>query len=468
VLAVEEVKSSVPIELTRDELGIKPVYYVHDGSSITYDDHIGAILKVRSECQPNKDSIRAYLKGGHPVHSEETFFEGVRRLLPGQKLISDPNGRAITSQYWIPQFSKTVRNETGTGAAAEKTRELLLEAVESNIREEKDVIGVSLSGGLDSSSIVACVRKLRPNARIKTFSVISDGNNEDARCSEMVVQKLGTEQTIVKPNAEEFWNDLRIFVRCQEEPVTGIDTYCDWKMHERAKDTGLTKLLGGTGSDALLMGDPALHPHYWLTLMERKEYRLLLANLLGSYEIALRLLWRIMIQPRKGPERTAGQAHELTERARDDLLIEMLASNLRNSIPTDLQCLYNNAAYFGIEPLSPFLYMPLVEYLLTLPLDCKIHRGTTKYILREAMKPLLPEAVVKRKSKDVFANPTLQWFNGPLREKLQDFFSSQSLRGTEYYNLSRVHELLGKNMDRSEGRYVWRVLNLEVWLQEFF
>jgi hypothetical protein len=84
------------------------------------------------------------------------------------------------------------------------------------------------------------------------------------------------------------------------------------------------------------------------------------------------------------------------------------------------------------------------------------------------MKPLLPEAVVKRKSKDVFANPTLQWFNGPLREKLQDFFSSQSLRGTEYYNLSRVHELLGKNMDRSEGRYVWRVLNLEVWLQEFF
>ena len=468
---MKQVELDPTFHLTRDELGIRPIYYVHDGKYLTYADHIAPLLRVHSDHQPDPISIQAYLGRGPHDSNDDTFFKGVKRLLAGQELICDSTGRVVTRQYWRPHFSKLVRSQIDTHVAAERTRELLLEAVESCIGDEREVIGVSLSGGLDSSSVVACVNKLRPNARIKTLSVISGENHEDAKYSEMVANEFGTEHIIVRPNSEEFWSELRDFVRCQEEPIEAMNTYCDWKMHERAHNEGLKKLLGGTGSDSLLLERDHLID-YSLTLLEQKEYMLLLANLLGFRDIILKLLWHI--GPfLKDPERTAPLLSQtLTQVNRGDLLMGKLASNLNRHYPgsnsADLQCLYNNATYFGIEPKLPFFYMPLVEYHMTLPLDCKMHNGYTKYVLREAMKPLLPERVVRRRSKDIFAHPVSQWFNGPLREKLRDFFSSQSLRGTEYYNLSRVHELLAKKMQKPECMYLWRVLNLEIWLQEFF
>ena len=366
-----------------------------------------------------------------------------------------------------------VRSQVDIHVAAERTRELLLEAVDSTIGNGKEAIGVSLSGGLDSSSILACVSKLRKNARIKTLSVISDDKREDAKYSEMVANEFGTEHVIVRPNADEFWRELTEFVGCQEEPVPGVDTYCDWKMHERAKNESVKKLLGGTGSDALLLGDRNYLPHYWLTLLGQKEYMMLLANLLGFYDTSLKLLWRNIVPLLKDPGGTAPLLSQgLSKGNSEDLLTEKLASNLSShstsSIPEDLQCLYNNATYFGVEPKSPFLYLPLAEYLMNLSLDCKIRKGYTKYVLREAMQPLLPQRVVRRRSKDVFAHPESKWFNGPLRERLHDFFSSKSLRGTEYYAPSRIRDLLASKMHEPECAYVWRVLNLEVWLQQFF
>jgi asparagine synthase (glutamine-hydrolysing) len=445
--------------LRGDEFGLRPIYYVHDEKYLWYADHIIPLLGVQGDYQPNPISIQNYL--GRNSISEDTFFKGVKRLLPGQELICDSTGQVVANQYYRTHFSKLARSQTDIHFAAERMLELLLESVESSVGDEKD-LGVSLSGGLDSSAIVACVSKLRQNARIRTFSVISDENHEDAKCSEMVANQFGAEHVIVRPNAEEFWSELRDFFRCQEAPVSTMDTYCDWKMHERAKDGGIKKLLGGTGADSLIMGvhsQSYLHPRsldvvsFCSTLLEQREYMMLLTNLPGSYDIIINRLWRKVVSILKDPE---GRARRHS------------TSRLGDIMSTDLECLYNNATYFGIEPESPFLYLPLAEYLMTLPLDCKIRNGYTKYVLREAMKPLLPERVVTRKSKGVFADPESQWFNGPLHDKLRDFFSGHSLKAKQYFDPNQVHDLLDKKMHKSECAYLWRILNLEIWFREFF
>jgi asparagine synthase (glutamine-hydrolysing) len=483
-------KNEQKLILGRDHFGIKPLYYYIDENLLAFSSEIRALFSLPSiKKNPNKRTIYNYLVDGHHDQTEETFYDGIYRLMPGHYAVARPDGSFEKFRYWeMPKVCEETNRED-MSQASERVRSLFVDAV--RIRLKSDVpVGTCLSGGLDSSSIVSVIAALNGGdkksvgKRLQGFSACFPGDPiDESHFVKIAAQATGTDSHTVCPTALEFWRDLKEVVRTQGEPFVGASIYAGWRVMQLAKAHRVPVLLDGQGGDELFAGYLEYLGFYIQDLFRRGKIMTALKETFKSLDLTapmIPLLFTYRLKVRKVIRRYlnvafSAQFAKNPDRLRIDLhsdLARMLWNDVtRHVLPSLLRYEDMNSMHFSIETRLPFLDPQLVEYVASLPIDFKIRDGWTKRIFREAMQGILPEEVRRRRGKIGFETPQRKWFLAELADRIEELLSAE-MRASEFVKRTAVLELFRsarrKNKISSwDAEFIWRCINLELWLREF-
>jgi asparagine synthase (glutamine-hydrolysing) len=487
------------LTLARDHFGIKPVYVCRvpgsdPGSAAwIFASEIKPILASGHYVKrPNDRTIYRYLR--YRIHEDgrETFFDGVERLEPGEMMTISASGverRPFTRlKEELAELAKEQR-PYDAAAAAEYGRRLT-EAIRLRLQSEVPV-GTSLSGGLDSSAVAVIINRLinegdktteSVGPQQNTFSAVFTGSiNDEERYVDDVLEicKGHVAAHKIRPTADEFKKDLLDFVRTQEEPLISSGPYAQYQVMREAKDH-VTVLLDGQGADEMMAG---YVPYYFVYLRQLRAqgalkaatelsksldvlYRLgrfrLKAKLRGRKDIpTTRLLGAEFVRD-WAPERFLTEGGNLKKRLVEDLF--------HNSLPSLLRYEDKNTMRFSLEGRVPFLDKEVVKFIFSLSDEAIIKDGWNKRILRDATRDLLPESINRRRNKIGFTTPQGEWFMR-LKNHFYGIFLSESFANRPYFNQTEVLNAFEgwiKGTNDVDSMTFWRLLNLELWLQEYF
>ena len=471
--------------LARDRFGIKPLYYLVEDGRLLFASEIKALLHYKRP-DPNEEQIYQYLVYRLHDHNEETFFSGIKRLLPGT-LLTYEGGEVAIKRYWEPSFESAV--DLSEAELSERFERLFVDSVRSQLVGEVP-IGSCLSGGLDSSSIVAAISRLIGESiperavigeRQKTFSAVFPGEvNDETAYIDRLTADIEVEQQLIAPQRGDLWPELEKIVYHQDEPFVSTGLFAQWEVMKAASQK-VTVLLDGQGADELLAG---YTPYYFVYLRQllkerrlfrfAKEFVMSLDILLfASFEQIKR---RLGMAKAIDPETLL--AGSFAERSRtpppmvpckDDLNKRLWEDITVRSLPPLLRYEDKNSMAFSIESRVPFLDNDLVDFILALPPSLKIKNGWSKYIMRRAMRDYLPGKIRNRRWKVGFTTPETSWMRAE-KDHVLEIFSSSSFRSRPYFDVEKVREafdwfLEGKT---NESLVFWRILNVELWLRVFF
>ncbi|MGA2934833.1 MAG: asparagine synthase (glutamine-hydrolyzing) [Methanomicrobiales archaeon] len=465
----------------RDRFGIKPFYYARAGDRILFASEIKALLAHPDiGREPDDPLLLAFLAWGVLDHTGGTMFEGVRQLQPAHRITFSRSGAGTPEQYWDvamnPDAGHPWPEEDERASAA--FRDLLTDAVRIHLRSDVPV-GTCLSGGIDSSTLAVMINRLiRAEAprsvgdRQKTFSVVFPDPrfNEGAYIDQVVAAaEVDAKRITVEP--DEILRDLPRLLSMQDEPFGSLSIYAQYRVMELASRS-VKVVLDGQGADEQLGGYLAYQGSYLRGLVHDLHLSTALSEAAGSYrhhsgffrdalgQVLVRSERRSLLRGDVPPvSRYTGSLDEVLKR-------EILSTNL----PALLHWEDRNSMAFSIESRVPYLDHRVVEFLAALPLHQKIRNGVTKYILRRAIKGLVPEAIRCRMDKMGFVTPEEVWMKEGLRPFVLAILTSPSFRARKYWDADRV---LASYNDYFEGRSayspeIWRIVCTELWLRMMF
>lgn len=477
---------------SRDRFGIKPFYYFFDKRGFIFASEIKPILSVIGCTQANDKLIYDFLKFGMLDHSDETFFNDIRKLSPGTWM-KVKNGRIIaTERYWDLVVSDEIDSK-GILLKDESDVFLKLFFDAVNIRIRSDVpIGSCLSGGLDSSSIV-CVANYFINHEgsikiedvQKTFSACFDERNYDEReYINSVIKTTGAENIKVFPNLNDFKKYLDQMIWCQEEPFAGTGIISQWLVFQAAKEKHVTVLLDGQGSDEYLCGYRKFYFFYLRKLLEEKKYFSFINEFFAFFS-SLDVLRTINA---KVGLRYFGLGKKIM--AVDDFLDLSFAKDFIDrklnfsykknfgsriveditkwSLPVLLRYEDKNSMAHSLETRLPFLDYRLVQRVADAPIKFKMKNGFTKIILRQAMRGILPEKIRKRKSKLGFSTPEEEWIKIIIPEMKNVFENSLFIQKyADIKSLVKACDVKSNMKFGINSRIIFRFYILELWGRRF-
>lgn len=480
--------------LARDRVGVKPLYYRLDTEGIVFASEIKAILQA-DPARPalNHEGFDAYMTVGY-VAGSRTLFRGIDKLLPGWAMTVTADGPRQRQWWDLPLDPAPVRSEA---ELVEETRELLRDAVRLELRSDVP-LGVFLSGGVDSSAVVAMMRELEV-PEIRTFTVAYDfgpGFDETPH-ARRVAARFGTIHREVRVSPREFGEEIPAMVRRMEEPVTeaaAISLYCVARLARES----VVVALSGEGADEVFGGYPIYG--YMLALERYRRLPSALRRLaapplrrlgpkwnrylrLAELELAERYpgvsffdagerdaLYQPEMLRRLAPHRYARQIAELYRHsAGRHPLLRMMYLDIKTWLPDDLLIKADKMTMStSIELRVPFLDHRLVELGARLPPGQRLRGLRTKPLLKRAVAPWLPPAIVER-PKMGFPTPLARMFRGELRALLGDTLGSQRSLERGYFRPERVRQLLSEHLDgrADHHRVLWQLLVLEEWHRAF-
>jgi len=475
------------IHLARDRIGVKPLYYYSDGKKFLFASEIKALLQDSSlPREINVGAFHDYLKFRF-APGEQTLVQGIRKVLPGH-VITLKNGVLSSSQYW--DVSERMRN----GSEEEHVnalRVLLGDAVVSRL--ESDVpLGVFLSGGIDSASIVALMREHTDT--IKTFSVGFESQEDtELPYARLVADEFDTD------HHECFVTDKHLslipkMVWHLDEPVGDAATLPTMVLSQYAKKY-VTVVLAGEGGDEafagydnqrIMMQCIRFNPLYrhlksvtaWIKrhAPPGSNFHRILATLSSQtpeqqYATLTALFTNDELLAMGMPDNNPDLSRYYPKTPMDPLNA-LQYFGLKTWLPHDF-CMKADkmTMAYGIEERAPLLDYRLMEFAFSLPAHEKIRNGTGKYILKKAMEPRLPHDIVYRK-KHGYNAPMDQWFKGDLKDVLGSLIEE---REHSLYDAGYAEKLLA-DFQRSGSNYkmnfwnaqkLWSVLVFEMWYRIF-
>ena len=482
----------------RDRLGVKPFYYFFDGKRLVFASEIKAILRIVPEAREvNRPYLAHFLMTGSLDHGEPTFFEGIYSLRPAHYFRLSAGATTLTPKRFWDVNVEAVKLIYDYSQPEHTFLNLLNDSVRLRLRSDVPV-GTCLSGGLDSSAIVALSAKMLPHAMNSFSSIYSHPGYSEERFIRLVSQACGTRAHFTSPEPQQFFDIMRKIIWHMDEPAGGPGVYSQWFVMQLASQS-VTVLLDGQGGDELFAGYFPYLPIHLLSLARKtiRERNPLFFNRLAREAFA------ILFQARRYffPELNARQFVMKTFRRvsglrnKPDLFLtpnmaaayrkfsieqdnpisqnEMLNRRLywditRDSIPALLHYEDRNSMAFSIEARVPLLDYRLVEFALGLPGEVKIKGATTKHFMRQALKNVLPEAVRSRTDKMGYPTPLSLWLRGPLRAQAEDFLQHHFER-RKFYNIPTVQRLWREHQDgvADHSWQIFRWLTTELWLQNF-
>jgi asparagine synthase (glutamine-hydrolysing) len=481
----------------RDRLGIKPFYYFYDGKRLIFASEIKSIFAVSPPAGIDPSLIDAYMEFGY-LPGEETLHRGVKRLLPGH-YFTCAEGSFKTTRYWDLSFAD--QNDAGLERHKEAVEELLTDAVALRLRSDVP-LGVFLSGGLDSSAVVAL---LAPGAGsgLKTFSVAYDFGSEynETPYAREVAARFQTDHHEIFVSPRQFLDFIPHYCWHMDEPVTEAAAISLFQVSRLARDH-VVVCLSGEGADELFAGYDFYNYNLAIDrardvlgdqgsralssigrrLIRVKKLRKYLALAgeslekryrgISSYESELKFS---LYDPdfgevaRQGSESLAGFLENIFKDSKGwDPLSRMLHFDTKTWLVDDLLIKADRMSMAtSIELRVPFLDHRLVEYAARVPSRYKIHHGETKFLLKQVLQSRLPASVLKRK-KMGFPTPLELMFRGELFSYAHDLLLSQkAMRG--YFDRREVERILLTHRSgvESNHRELWQLVVLEEWHRQF-
>jgi asparagine synthase (glutamine-hydrolysing) len=504
--------------IARDRLGVKPLYYVHraDGS-LFFASEIKSLLAARAvRAEINYAALPDYL-ANHGTSAEETLFAGVKRLLPGHTLLWRADGQIKIEKYWDIHFAEDT-NDDGVEISTRGRRssdadyiaewsELFRKSVE--LRLMADVpLGMFLSGGIDSSAIAAVMSGMVSDP-IKTFSVaFKEREANELYYARLVAERFKTDhhETIVSP--EDFFDALPRLVWHEDEPLAHPSSVALYFVSRLAAQH-VKVVLTGEGSDEMLGGyeryyktiyNLALAPGYQKLTGAglRRAVASRIENLPLDSKVRHKLRRTFLCLP---PDieslyfdnfavfTRAMQSELLTREAREragavepyrdmrryfetndsrSLLNRMLYADTKTYLQELLMKQDQMSMAASIESRVPFLDHKLVEFTARLPQHLKLRRGwTTKYILRQSMKDVLPAQILSRK-KIGFPVPVGAWFRGAYRGILEEYVLGERAAARNLFEPNYVRDLVARHeAGENHTERLWSLVNVEIWLRQF-
>lgn len=469
--------------LSRDRFGVKPLYYHRTEGKIIFSSMISALLTHKVERKPDMSVIMEYLAFNLLNHDTRTFFKDIWSLEPGSFLMFNLKTKEVFIKKWYqiqPRPAVTVPQLT----------QLFIQSVRT--RTVADVpIGSCLSGGIDSSAIV-CTLDTMINQPFFTYSLIFPGEKiDESRYMKEVGKHTRIQQQFTTLSRNNFLTDLPDFIKAQEEPTTGLSVYGQYCIMRLAYENKAKVLLDGQGGDEIFAGYEYYFSYYYYELLKKgriitllKEMRSYRENFKNYY--AHRFLG-FMLLPQKIQnylyknylltwlkydvlEKSA--VNKSDPRVKPMTLHEALVVTLLNTaIPHLLRYEDKNSMRWSIETRVPFLDYNLVETAMSIPTQEKLQNGRTKIIFREAIKNLIPAMILHRKDKIGFDTPVDEFFRDPqIREFCTTIFTSEQFKSRPYWNGRDVERHYNRHLEgkANMGDTLWKWINLEMWMREFF
>jgi asparagine synthase (glutamine-hydrolysing) len=486
----------------RDRFGKKPLYYCRGTQAIFFGSEIKSILA--SGCQthgPNWGKLSSFLLGNGLENMEEdghTFYSGIDQLPAGQAFEMDMEGRINRWSFWSLPDALERAEMTRNADPAESFYEVFESACSLRMRSDVPV-GILLSGGVDSTSILCCLARMTGNLHgsLTAFSYQTKEYDESSYISDSIKQ-TGVKLVHCQLNSRGLWKSLEKMLWHQDEPVHSLAAVVAFEVYRTAALHGTKVVLNGGGPDEFLAGYPSFFPNYWCTLLrnghpleawrEMSEYCAVRGGRPWSlFRGALRLSYKSELR-RFGAYRELARWKRLRTLARNrwftkDLIARVPASReeyleptldaaLERSVagaplPVYLRVDDRNSMAHSVEARLPFLDHRLVSLTFRLPARWKMRGPWNKYLLRHAMRNRIPESVRSRVEKWGFPVPARQWFASDLSEPIRDLLESQRVRERGIYNLDtirREYELHRKGEIDVSGR-LFDIVQFELWTE---
>ena len=495
--------------LARDRLGIKPLYYHFDGRTLRFGSEIKAILcdpEVTREIDYEALNLYlAYLATPPPY----TLFRGIKQVLPGEMLVIE-DGNLRFQPFWNPEESMI---ESRSGSIAEWKAELagrLRTAVREHLLSDVPV-GAFLSGGIDSGILVGLMREcLGPG--FKTFSIGFKDHKlfDETPAARLIAKKFGTDhyERILEPT--DLLNALEDITWQLDEPLADSSTLPVYFVSKLAAEHGKVAL-SGDGGDEVFAGyrkyqaeyfrrffawlpAPALRflshhavawlpesrSNYWMDLARqvKKFFRGLNpdpferhAAWATYFECELR---RSLLLPdiRKQIEFDLPMNYRrklYEELDRPDIVNRMLWVDLRHGLPADMLMKVDRMSMLhSLEVRVPYLDHTLVEFAFSLPGSVKLKGKTTKWILKETFKDLLPPEIMNR-PKHGFDVPVGEWFRNELSDLVEEVGSESTTNRRGLFDPRQVRRIIKDHQDgkRDYNNQLWILLSLELWQRQY-
>jgi asparagine synthase (glutamine-hydrolysing) len=487
--------------LARDRMGIKPLYIARRGEDLYFGSELKTIL-VHPEIVRwlSLDGLDCYLSLNY-VPAPWTLVEGIEKLLPGQWM-EWRRGAIRTDRYWVLPLGKEDGKEEGREEWTPETAEAELDRLlKQSVREHllSDVpLGVWLSGGLDSSSLVHYAAEAS-SSRLKTFSITFRGRSfDEAGYARQVADAYGTDHTELDLNPEQ---DLpgaigELAYYC-DEPNADSGALPVWFLSRLTKTTA-TVALSGEGADelfggylmqraSLLAGNIRRLPPPLLRAMLAIAKRWPVSNDKIGFEYKLkRFLEGCRMPSARAHVYWSGTFNDAERRslvqpvlpsALDSVLSDLAGEHLQDFLHFDqkyflpdniLTKVDHTSMAHAIEVRPPFLDHRIVEFANSLPASMKIQGSRQKVILRNLLSAKLPSAILNRK-KIGFDIPTHDWFRGPLRPLLEDAVSFASAEHSGFFQISKIEADVQAHLDRRAnlGYHLWGLMTLFFWMKRW-
>jgi asparagine synthase (glutamine-hydrolysing) len=492
--------ASETLLISRDRLGIKPIYVHQSAERLVFASEIKSIVSyLRLFDEPvraNEASIATYAATGLVDGLEDTFFNGIRRF-PAATTMQVRVDRVRTRRYWdLPARTAALRAGLN-GAAADSSlglREALDDAVRVHLRSDVP-LGVCLSGGLDSSAIVGLAARHVPVQ--KTFTVyFGDGPEYDERQhSRAIVERFSTAAHEREVEPHDLLGTMRKIVWHLDEPSLALGVYPQWHVMQLARDGGVKVVLDGQGGDEVFAGYMNYAPQHLYGLLGSAPLRFpfelaaigrvhgpAYARNVARAAVAMRLRRApaptiettpdsvLLADDLRGMADVSHNEWRRWPRVMDGWLTNVLYWELtRTRLPALLRYEDRLSMAFSIESRVPFLDHRLVELAFALPDSAKLHGGWSKYALRRALDGVLPANVVWRRDKKGFPTPVGNWLRDGRGAAAIALLRDPQRRSRDIFPPSAVEPVVQAHVAGRADRawQLWRVLSTDLWLQAF-
>jgi asparagine synthase (glutamine-hydrolysing) len=490
--------------IARDRLGIKPLYYQLTSQQMVFGSEIKVILACPGTSpQLDRAVLPEYLAFGY-LSSGQTFYNGIRKLMPGHWMEVDPSGQVRIQRYWDLPLTQSEQPHPES-YYIQTYREMLEQAVSSHLMSDVP-LGVFLSGGVDSSAVAALMTKIR-RAPVETFSV---GYAEDAYSelsyARAVAKHLNSFHREVLVSRQDFFESLPHLIWHEDEPIvwpSSVPLYFVAQLaHERVK-----VVLTGEGADETLAG----YTRYAFTLKNsawdriyrrmipstaRDAIRGSIANSTWINATLRRKLSHTFLARNGGSwasfyfdnffsafsesdqaglltsnvieECASGAAYqnvlEYWEHSSGEMLQRLLYTDTKTYLVELLMKQDNMSMAASIESRVPFLDHPLVEFAVNIPQNLQLGGFTGKRILKKAVEDLLPHSILHR-PKLGFPTPWSRWLAGPQLDVIRKLLLEPRSMERQMFQRSAVERLFEEHRSghRDHSDRIWRLLNLELW-----
>lgn len=436
----------------RDRFGVKPFYYTVQDGSFYFSSEIKALQIVPGTSRPNEKVWANYFTYGSYGMPEETFYENISQL-PGGYFLKSSHGE-FAVEKWYDFEAEIAKIPTGYRfeEAKKKYYDLLKESILLRFRADVP-LGFNISGGIDSSLLLALVNLFGNNKKIRAYTFFTgDERYDELPWVEKMIATTDNPLTSIKFSSEDVEESSKFMSKAQDEPFGGIPTLAYSGIFKRAQKDGIKVLLDGQGMDEQWAG----YDYY----LENMDSGSTIQGTGSGSPFRKNVLAADFAALAEKPSYPKPFDNKLQNMQYRDLFF--------TKIPRALRFNDRLSMAYGVELREPFLDHKLVEFAFTMPSEFKIQNGAGKYMLREILKPLVP-ADISYAPKRALQTPQREWLANELTAFTQENLNKLKLSPVAaWFNFSEIEKewKAYKNGDNESSFHIWQLINAALVFRE--